>query len=47
MWIYFIAPTIGMLAGAEIFLKVREGIPPYCAKLHHDNDKRCIFQYGR
>ena len=47
MWIYFIAPTMGMLAGAEIFLKVREGIPPYCAKLHHDNDKRCIFQHGR
>jgi aquaporin Z len=47
MWIYFIAPTMGMFAGAEIFLWVRGGIPPYCAKLHHDNDKRCIFQHGR
>jgi aquaporin Z len=43
IWIYFIAPTVGMLAGAEIFLWLRGGIPPYCAKLHHDNDKRCIF----
>jgi len=47
MWIYFIAPTMGMLAGAEIFLWVREGIPRYCAKLHYDNDKHCIFQRGR
>ena len=46
MWIYFIAPTVGMLASAEIFLSVRGGIPPYCAKLHHDNDKRCIFHHG-
>ena len=45
IWVYFIAPTLGMLAGAEIFLWVRGGIPPYCAKLNHDNDKRCIFQH--
>ena len=46
MWIYLIAPTVGMLAGGEIFLRVRGGVPPYCAKLHHDNDKRCIFHHG-
>ena len=46
IWIYFIAPTVGMLVGAEIFLWVRGGIPPYCAKLCHDNDKRCIFQHS-
>jgi aquaporin Z len=45
-WIYLIAPTLGMLAGAEIFLWARGGIGPYCAKLHHDNDKRCIFHHG-
>jgi len=22
-------------------------LPAYWAKLHHDNDKRCIFQHGR
>ena len=45
-WIYLIAPTLGMLAGAEIVLRARRGIGPYCAKLHHDNDKRCIFQHS-
>ncbi|HMG35470.1 MAG TPA: aquaporin [Blastocatellia bacterium] len=45
-WIYLFAPTLGMLAGAEIFLWARAGIGPYCAKIHHDNDKRCIFHHG-
>jgi aquaporin Z len=43
LWIYFIAPPLGMLAAAEAFLLARERKGPYCAKLHHDNDKRCIF----
>jgi aquaporin Z len=43
LWIYFIAPPVGMLAAGEIFLLVRQGKVPYCAKLHHYNDKRCIF----
>lgn len=46
LWIYFIAPTLGMLAGAEFFLRIRGGVAPYCAKLHHTNDKRCIFHHG-
>ena len=45
-WIYVIAPTLGMLAGAETFLWCRRGIGPYCAKLDHDNDKHCIFHHG-
>ena len=45
LWIYFLAPTLGMLAAADVFLRVRGGVPPYCAKLHHDNDKRCIFHH--
>jgi aquaporin Z len=47
LWIYFIAPVLGMLAGAEVSLRVRGGIAPYCAKLHHANDKRCIFHHAR
>jgi aquaporin Z len=47
VWIYFIAPGLGMLAGAEVFLRVRGGAAPYCAKLHHANDKRCIFHHTR
>ncbi len=47
LWIYFIAPSLGMLAAAEVFLKLRRGVPPYCAKLHHANNKRCIFRHGQ
>jgi aquaporin Z len=43
LWIYFIGPPLGMLGAAEVFLLAREGNGPYCAKLHHSNDKRCIF----
>jgi aquaporin Z len=46
LWIYFIAPTLGMLAAAEVFLQTRGGVGPWCAKLHHANDKRCIFRHG-
>jgi len=46
LWIYFIAPTIGMLGAAEVFLRVRAGAPPRCAKLDHANNKRCIFHCG-
>jgi aquaporin Z len=46
LWIYFIAPPTGMLAAAEIFLLVRQGEMPFCAKLHHRNNKRCIFSHS-
>jgi aquaporin Z len=46
LWVYFIAPTLGMLAAAEVFLRARGGVGPYCAKLHHANNKRCIFRHG-
>jgi len=46
IWIYFIAPTLGMLCAAEVFLRVRSGAAPYCAKLHHENNKRCIFHHA-
>ena len=46
LWIYFTAPPLGMLAAAELFLTARGGVPPICAKLHHANNKRCIFHCG-
>lgn len=46
LWIYFVAPPLGMLAAAEVFLLVRGGRGPYCAKMHHHNDKRCIFHHS-
>jgi aquaporin Z len=47
LWIYFVAPPLGMLAAAETFLRARGGVGPFCAKLDHANDKRCIFPHGR
>jgi aquaporin Z len=46
LWIYFIAPQLGMLGAAQVFLRARGGVPPYCAKLHHANNKRCIFHHS-
>jgi aquaporin Z len=46
IWLYFTAPTLGMLIAAEVFLRARDGAPPFCAKLHHANNKRCIFRHG-
>ena len=46
LWLYFTAPTLGMLVAAEVFLRTRSGAPPFCAKLHHSNNKRCIFRHG-
>jgi aquaporin Z len=46
LWIYFSAPPLGMLAAAEVFFLARERKGPYCAKLHHHNDKRCIFRHS-
>jgi hypothetical protein len=43
LWIYFIASPLGMLAAAETFLRLRGWVGPACAKLHHANNKRCIF----
>jgi aquaporin Z len=46
LWIYFIAPPLGMLAAAEVLLLARRRRGPYCAKLHHNNNKRCIFHHS-
>jgi aquaporin Z len=44
LWIYFIAPPLGMLLAAETYLRVRTTADIRCAKLHHHNRKRCIFR---
>ena len=43
LWVYFTAPPLGMLAAAELYLRRRGQAGIFCAKLHHQNDKRCIF----
>jgi aquaporin Z len=40
-WIYVTAPPLGMLAAAELYLWRKGRVK--CCKLHHDNEKRCIF----
>jgi hypothetical protein len=45
-WIYFIAPPLGMLAAAEWYRRQSRAPAVICAKLHHHNDKRCIFRCG-
>jgi aquaporin Z len=47
LWIYFIGPSLGMLAAGELFLRVRRGDAPYCAKLHHANSEPCIFRHAQ
>jgi aquaporin Z len=43
LWVYFTAPVLGMLAAAEVFVRVRRARDMACPKLHHDNPMRCIF----
>jgi aquaporin Z len=45
VWIYFIAPPIGMLAAAEVVTRVRRRPSIQCAKLYHDSG-HCIFGCG-
>jgi aquaporin Z len=43
LWIYFLAPPIGMLLAAEVYLRFDGKPNTGCAKLHHQNNHRCIF----
>jgi aquaporin Z len=44
IWIYFIAPPIGMLAASEVYLRVRGTKSVFCAKLYHSGAEKCIFR---
>jgi aquaporin Z len=41
LWIYFVAPVLAMQLAATVYR--RTGRVVYCAKLHHHNGARCIF----
>ena len=43
VWIYFTAPPLGMLLAAEVYRRRHGDTRIFCAKLHHQNGKRCIF----
>jgi len=46
LWVYFTAPPLGMLLASEVYVRIRpQGARAvWCAKLHHLNNKRCIFR---
>ena len=44
LWIYFVAPPIGMLLAAELYVRQHGLARVFCAKLHHDTQSRCIFR---
>jgi aquaporin Z len=46
LWIYFTAPLLGMTLAAESYVRWKGHGAVYCAKLHHRNNKRCIFRCG-
>jgi aquaporin Z len=46
IWIYFTAPILGMFLASEVYVRIRGQKAVRCAKLHHQNHKRCIFRCG-
>jgi aquaporin Z len=42
LWIYFVAPPLGMWLAARVYLARHQSRYPGCAKLVHDPDHRCI-----
>jgi aquaporin Z len=47
LWIYFTAPVLGMLLAADATRCVRGTAVVFCAKLHHETARRCIFCASR
>src|SRR6266852_2177509 len=38
LWLYFLAPPIGMLAAAEVYVRLHSIRAVHCAKYHHNNN---------
>jgi len=45
-WVYLLAPLVGMGLAAECYVRFSSARVVHCAKLHHQNDHRCIFLCG-
>jgi len=43
MWVYFLAPPLGMLAAAQLHLWLFGARPTLCAKMRHDPTMPCHF----
>lgn len=46
IWVYLTAPILGMFLASEIYVRIKGQQAVCCAKLHHQNHKRCIFRCG-
>jgi aquaporin Z len=46
IWVYFTAPLLGMLLASEFYIRLKGRKAVRCAKLNHNNNKRCIFRCG-
>ncbi len=44
LWIYFTAPLLGMFFAGATYRSMRGKHRVFCAKLHHNNHKPCIFR---
>jgi aquaporin Z len=42
LWLYFVAPPLGMLCAATLVIRLRGRLAIHCAKMHHGNAP-CIF----
>jgi aquaporin Z len=43
LWVYFVAPPLGMLSSAQVFVWLKGRFAVGCAKMDHDGRFRCIF----
>jgi aquaporin Z len=43
IWIYFVAPTLGMFIAAELYVRLCGWRAVHCAKLHHPSTGPCHF----
>lgn len=42
LWLYFLAPVLGMLAAGAAYRRWHASAPVHCAKLRHSDGHRCI-----
>ena len=43
LWVYFLAPVVGMLLAADVNRLIQRRKTIFCAKLNHHTTRRCIF----
>jgi aquaporin Z len=44
IWLYFVAPPIGMFVAGRLYTRLHGARVVHCAKFHHNNNQPCIFR---